>query len=248
MIACRDTQELEKLRAAGRVVAQVLESVAGRVAPGVTTRELESVAESRIAALGARSAFKGYRGYPGVICVSVNDEIVHGIPSERKLERGDIVSLDVGVELDGYFADGATTLAVPPVAPELEKLMQVTREALYQGIEQARPGNYLGDISAAVQEHVERHGFSVVREFVGHGIGTQMHEEPQVPNYRTPTRGPKLKAGMVLAIEPMVTTGSPAVTMRPDQWTAATADGGCAAHFEHSVAVTENGPWILTAL
>lgn len=248
MIACRDTQELEKLRAAGRVVAQVLESVAGRVAPGVTTRELESVAESRIAALGARSAFKGYRGYPGVICVSVNDEIVHGIPSERKLERGDIVSLDVGVELDGYFADGATTLAVPPVAPELEKLMQVTREALYQGIEQARPGNYLGDISAAVEEHVERYGFSVVREFVGHGIGTQMHEEPQVPNYRTPARGPKLKAGMVLAIEPMVTTGSPAVTMRPDQWTAVTADGGCAAHFEHSVAVTENGPWILTAL
>lgn len=246
MIARRDGKELEKLRAAGRVVAEVLESVAREVAPGVATLELECVAEGRIAALGARAAFKGYHGYPCALCVSVNEEIVHGIPSERKLRRGDIVSLDVGVELDGYFADSATTLALEPVASELEKLLRVTREALERGIEQARPGHYLADISAAVQQHVEQNGLSVVREFVGHGIGTQLHEEPQVPNYATSARGPKLKAGMVLAIEPMVTTGSPEVKIQPDRWTAVTADGSYAAHFEHCVAVTQNGPWILT--
>lgn len=246
MIACRDTQELEKLRAAGCVVADVLEAVTAHVAPGVATIELERIAEHRIAELGARAAFKGYQGYPCALCVSVNEEIVHGIPSERKLKRGEIVSLDVGVELDGYFADAATTVALEPVVPELRKLLAVTREALYKGIEQARPGSYLSDISAAVQQHVESHGFSVVREFVGHGIGTQLHEEPQVPNYATAARGPKLKPGMVLAIEPMVTTGSPAVKIQPDRWTAVTADGGYAAHFEHCVAVTENGPWVLT--
>ncbi|MFQ5816888.1 MAG: type I methionyl aminopeptidase [Terriglobia bacterium] len=247
MIACRDERELAKLRAAGCVVAEVLVAVARRIAPNVTTMELEQLAESRIAALGARPAFKGYKGYPCATCVSVNEEIVHGIPSERKLARGDIVSLDVGVELEGYFADSATTIALEPIAREAEKLLAVTREALYQGIAQARPGRYLGDISRAVQEHVERQGFSVIREFVGHGIGTQLHEEPQVPNYATPARGPKLKPGMVLAIEPMVAAGSPAVKLRPDRWTAVTADGSYAAHFEHCVAVTPNGPWILTA-
>lgn len=246
MIACRDAQELEKLRAAGRVVAQVLDRVSQHVVAGVTTLELERVAEKQIAAVGARAAFKGYHDYPCALCVSVNEEIVHGIPSERKLRPGDIVSLDVGVELDGYFADSATTVGLEPIAPELEELLRVTREALERGIEQARPGNYLGDISTAVQEHVERNDFAVVREFVGHGIGTQLHEEPQVPNYATAARGPKLKPGMVLAIEPMVTTGSPAVKILPDRWTAVTADGGYAAHFEHCVAVTRNGPWILT--
>lgn len=246
MIACRDERELEKLRAAGCVVANVLETVAQRVAAGVTTLELERIAEGRITALGARPAFKGYRGYPCVTCVSVNEEIVHGIPSERKLARSDIVSLDVGVELDGYFSDSATTIGLEPIAPEMEKLLAVTRESLYRGIAQAHPGNYLGDISRAVQEHVEGNGFSVIREFVGHGIGTQMHEEPQVPNYATVARGPKLKRGMVLAIEPMVSTGSPVVKIRSDRWTAVTADGSYAAHFEHTVAVTQNGPWILT--
>ncbi|MBI4461640.1 MAG: type I methionyl aminopeptidase [Acidobacteria bacterium] len=246
MIACRDAQELEKLRAAGRVVAEVLAAVVERIAPGVTTMDLERVAEQHIAERNARPAFKGYRGYPCTSCISVNEEIVHGIPSERKLKRGDVVSVDVGVELDGYFADTATTVTLEPVAPEMETLVRVAREALERAIEQARPGNYLGDISRAVQEHVERHGFSVIREFCGHGIGTQMHEEPEVPNYVTPVHGPKLRPGMVLAIEPMVAIGSPVVTIQPDRWTAVTADGGYAAHFEHCVAVTQNGPWILT--
>ncbi|MBI4466138.1 MAG: type I methionyl aminopeptidase [Acidobacteria bacterium] len=248
MIVCKSAVELEKMRAAGRVVAKVLETVVARVAPGVTTLELEEVAERQIAAAGAEAAFKGYHGYPCVLCTSVNDEVVHGIPSERKLERGDIVSIDVGVKLDGFFADAATTVALEPVSPEVARLLRVTRQALDRAMGQARPDRYLGDISAAVQEYVEAAGFSVVREFVGHGIGAALHEEPPVPNYATPTkgRGPKLEVGMVLAIEPMVTNGSPAVKIRPDRWTAVTADGSYAAHFEHCVAVTPNGPWILT--
>lgn len=248
MIVCRSSAELDKMRAAGRMVAQVLRVVTARVAPGVSTLELEAVAEREIAAAGARPAFKGYRGYPCVLCTSVNDEIVHGIPSERKLQPGDVVSLDVGVQWDGYFGDGATTVALEPVAPEVAWLLEVTREALDRGVAQARSGNYVGDISAAIQQHVESSGLSVVREFVGHGIGTQLHEEPQVPNYTSAGqgRGPKLAVGMVLAVEPMVTTGSAAVKMRPDRWTAVTADGRTAAHFEHCVAVTKNGPWVLT--
>lgn len=247
MIACRNTGELERLRAAGRVVAEVLAAISERITPGVMTVELEHLAERLISTFGgAKPAFKGYHGYPCALCTSVNEEIVHGIPSRRKLHRGDIISIDVGVELHGYFADGAITVAVPPVAPELEKLLRVTEEALYRGIEKVRVDNFLSDISAAIEQHVKGNGFSVVREFVGHGIGTQLHEEPQVPNYFTAVRGPKLKAGMVLAIEPMVTTGSPVVKIRPDRWTAVTADGGYAAHFEHCVAVSENGPWILT--
>lgn len=248
MIVRRSPTELEKMRAAGQVVARVLRAVTEKIAPGVTTLELEAVAEREIAAAGAEPAFKGYRGYPCVLCTSVNDEIVHGIPSERKLRAGDVVSVDVGVRLDGYFGDSATTVAIPPVAPETEKLVRVTREALALAVKQARAGNYLSDISKAVQQHVEAAGFNVVREFVGHGIGTQLHEEPQVPNYVTPGRGlgPLLEPGMVLALEPMVTAGGPAVKMRPDRWTAITADGGNSAHFEHCVAVTRNGPWILT--
>lgn len=248
MIVCKSAVELEKMRAAGRVVARVLETVAAKVAPGVTTLELEAVAEKEIAAAGAQPAFKGYHGYPCVLCTSVNEEVVHGIPSERKLQRGDVLSIDVGVKLDGFFADTATTLVLEPATPEAAKLLQVTREALARAVERARVGRHLGDISAAVQEHVEAAGFGVVREFVGHGIGTALHEEPQVPNYVTPAkgRGPALEAGMVLALEPMVTSGSPAVKIRPDRWTAVTADGSYAAHFEHCVAVTKNGPWILT--
>lgn len=248
MIVCKSAAELEKMRAAGRVVAQVLEAVAAKVAPGVTTLELEELAERMIARTGGEPAFKGYHGYPCVLCTSVNEEIVHGIPSERKLKTGDIVSIDVGVKLDGYYSDSATTVALEPLAPEVARLLRVTRAALELGVAQVRAGHYLADISGTIQQHVEVAGFHVVREFVGHGIGTQLHEEPQVPNYVSTGkgRGPKLAAGMVLAIEPMVTTGSPAVKIRPDRWTAVTADGGYAAHFEHCVAVTDNGPWILT--
>ncbi len=249
MIVCKSPAELEKMRAAGRVVAKVLEAVAARAAPGVSTLELEAVAEKEIAAASAEPAFKGYHGYPCVLCTSINEEIVHGIPSERRLQPGDIVSIDVGVKLDGYYADAATTVALEPVSEEAARLLRVTREALERAIARTRTGGYLGDISAAVQEYVEGAGFNVVREFVGHGIGTALHEEPQVPNYVNATRGrgPKLAPGMVLAIEPMVTTGSPEVKIRADRWTAVTSDGGFAAHFEHSVAVTQNGPWILTA-
>jgi len=248
MIVCKSAAELEKMRAAGRVVARVLDAVSARVAPGVTTLELEAVAEKEIAAAGAQPAFKGYHGYPCVLCTSVNDEVVHGIPSERKLQAGDVVSIDVGVKLDGFFADAATTVALEPVRPEVQKLLQVTREALEKAIAAMRPGANLADVSEAVQRHVEANGFGVVREFVGHGIGTALHEEPQVPNYVTPAkgRGPRLEPGMVLALEPMVTAGSPEVRIRPDRWTAVTADGSTAAHFEHCVAVTKNGPRILT--
>jgi len=248
MIVCKSAAELERMRAAGRAVAQVLQAVAAKLAPGVTTLELEAVAEKAIAAAGAAPAFKGYHGYPCVLCTSVNDEVVHGIPSERKLQGGDVVSIDVGVKLDGFYADAATTVALAPVKPEVDRLLRVTREALEKAIAEMRPGRHLADVSEAVQRHVEAAGFGVVREFVGHGIGTALHEEPQVPNYVTPAkgRGPRLEPGMVLALEPMVTAGAPAVTIRPDRWTAVTADGSNAAHFEHCVAVTQNGPWILT--
>jgi len=249
MIVCRSQAELEKMREAGRALARILEKLAARVAPGVTTLELEELAEGEIAAAAAAPAFKGYRGYPCVLCASVNDEIVHGIPSERQLQRGDIVSLDLGLKLNGFYADTATTVALEPVEPQVAQLLAVTREALARGVAQACAGAYLADISAAVQRHVEAAGFNVVREFVGHGIGTELHEEPQIPNYVEPgrrDRGPQLAPGMVLAIEPMVTTGSPTVRIRSDRWTAVTSDGGYAAHFEHCVAVTQNGPWILT--
>jgi methionyl aminopeptidase len=248
MIVLKSPAELDSMRAAGRVVARVLQAVASKAAPGASTLELEAVAEEEIAKAGATPAFKGYRGYPCVLCTSINDEIVHGIPSERKLEAGDIVSIDVGVKLNGYFADSAVTLALDPVTPERARLMRVTREALDHAIRQVRAGKSLGNISAAVQRHVEAAGFSVVREFVGHGIGRELHEEPQVPNFVQSGlgHGPTLEPGMVLAIEPMVAVGSATVKMRPDRWTAVTSDGSSAAHFEHCVAVTKNGPWILT--
>jgi methionyl aminopeptidase len=247
-IVCKSAAEIERMRQSGRIVRQVLDHVRLLVKPGVTTMELERAAEKKIAELGAKPAFKGYFDYPCVLCTSVNDEIVHGIPSEKRaLKAGDIVSIDCGVVLDGYYGDAAITVPVgEAVKPELEKLLKVTEESLYRGIEQARVGNSVGDVGAAVQEHVEAAGFSVVREFVGHGIGTKLHEEPQVPNFGARGHGAKLREGMVIAIEPMVNAGKPDVQVLSDGWTAVTQDGSLSAHFEHTVAVTAEGATILT--
>lgn len=247
-IVCKSTSEIEKMRRSGRIVRQVLDAVREVVTPGVTTMDLERVAEARIKDLGAKPAFKGYYDYPCVLCTSINNEIVHGIPSERRvLKAGDIVSIDTGVVLEGYYGDAAITVPVgSELTSELRKLLEVTRESLYRGIEAARIGNTVGDVGAAVQKVVEANGFSVVREFVGHGIGTKLHEEPQVPNFGTPGSGPKLRDGMVLAIEPMVNVGRSETRVLADNWTAVTKDGTHSAHFEHTVAVTKNGPVILT--
>ena len=235
------------MQQAGLIVYDVLMGLREMVRPGVTTMELEKYAAKRTSEYGVRPAFKGYRGYPCVLCASINEEVVHGIPStSRRLVEGDIISLDFGVESNGYYGDAALTVPVGKVSPETEKLLRVTREALDRGIEKVRPGNRLGDISAAVQQWVERNGFSVVREFVGHGIGTRMHEEPNVPNYGEAGRGPRLEEGMVFAIEPMVNAGGPGVKVLEDNWTAVTTDGTRSAHFEHTVAATAEGPWILT--
>ena len=247
MVICKSSAELEKMHQAGLIVWGALEKMRKMVKPGISTAELDEFAESFTRERHARPAFKGYRGYPGSVCTSINQEIVHGIPSaSRRLKEGDILSMDFGVELDGYFGDAALTVPVGKISSEREKLLRVTRESLERGIEKVRPGNRLGDVSAAVQEWVEHNGYSVVREFVGHGIGTKMHEEPQIPNYGTAGQGPRLQAGMVLAIEPMVNVGGPNVRMLEDNWTAVTEDGSDSAHFEHTVAVTADGPWILT--
>ncbi|HWF37727.1 MAG TPA: type I methionyl aminopeptidase [Candidatus Acidoferrales bacterium] len=247
MVICKSQAELEKMHQAGLIVWGALEKMRSMVKPGISTKDLDDFAEEYTAKRHARPAFKGYRGYPGSVCTSINQEIVHGIPSaSRKLREGDILSMDFGVELNGYFGDAALTVPVGKTSPEREKLLRVTRESLDRAIEKVRPGNRLGDISAAVQTWVETNGYSVVREFVGHGIGTRMHEEPQLPNYGAPGQGPRLQEGMVLAIEPMVNSGGPAVKVLKDDWTAVTADGSDSAHFEHTVAVTANGPWILT--
>ncbi|RPI19962.1 MAG: type I methionyl aminopeptidase [Acidobacteria bacterium] len=248
MIICKGRAELNTMREANLIVARVLNELGSLVRPEITTGELDRRAEEMISKAGARSGFKGYHGYPANICTSVNDQIVHGIPNGRRLREGDIISIDVGVLYHGYYGDAAWTFPVGEVSAEAQKLLQATREALYKGIEKAVVGCRVSDISAAVQQHVESHGFSVVRDFVGHGVGTALHEEPQVPNYGKPGRGPKLQAGMVLAIEPMVNSRGPGVRVLEDRWTAVTADGGLSAHFEHSVAVTETGPWILSAL
>ena len=248
MIVCRSASELKRMREAGRLVGEVLTELAAYVAPGTTTADLDALAEKRIGAAGATAAFKGYHGYPATICASINDEVIHGIPSGRRvLNEGDIISLDVGVSLDGYFGDSAITLPVGRVSEEAATLLRVTEESLYKAIECVRSGARVSDVGHAVQHHVEAFGFSVVREFVGHGIGEKMHEEPQVPNYGEPGRGPRLAEGMVLAIEPMVNAGKPAVKVLGDGWTAVTKDGSLAAHFEHTVAVTAGAPWILTA-
>jgi methionyl aminopeptidase len=247
VIVCRSAAEIERLDAAGRLVGEVLAELATRVQPGVSTAELDQTAEALITKAGATPAFKGYHGYPATICASINDEVIHGIPSARRiLAEGDIISIDVGVALDGYYGDSAVTLPVGRVSDEAARLLRVTEESLYKAIEQVRPGGRVSDIGHAVQQHVEAFGFSVVREFVGHGIGQQMHEEPQVPNYGDPGRGPRLAEGMVIAIEPMVNAGKPAVKVLGDGWTAVTRDQSLSAHFEHTVAVTAGGPRILT--
>jgi methionyl aminopeptidase len=245
-IQLRSAEELEKMHRSGLIVHEVLTSLRQMVRPGITTMDLEKAAEEKIGGKPGHAAFKGYRGYPCVLCTSVNSEIVHGIPSpKRKLKEGDIVSIDFGMEVDGYYADSALTVPVGRIGPELQKLLDVTREALDRAIDKMRPGNRLGDVGYAVQSMVEENGFSVVREFVGHGIGTKMHDEPNLPNYGEPGRGARLQEGMVIAVEPMVNAGGPEVRMR-DEWVAETADGSPSAHFEHTVAVTADGPWILT--
>jgi methionyl aminopeptidase len=249
MIVRKGKTELARMRRANVIVAQVLDRLGDLIAPDVSTFELDRVAEEMILAVGGEPAFKGYRGYPATLCASVNDEIVHGIPSRKKvLKPGDILAVDVGVRYEGFYGDAARTYPVGDITEELERLLEVTRKALYVGIDRVRVGNRVSDISAAIQEFVESHGFSVVRDFVGHGIGRALHEEPQVPNFGLPGKGPRLREGMVLAIEPMVNSRGPEARILEDSWTAVTVDGGFSAHFEHSVAVTGNGPWILSEL
>lgn len=246
MIVCKSKSEIEKMRRASMLVHDILQELRERVKPGITTGELDQLAERRIQEGGAKPAFKGYRGYPKVLCTSVNEEIVHGIPSSRVLREGDIIGLDFGVIIEGYFGDAALTVPVGRISESLRKLLRVTEESLELAIEKVRAGNRISDIGAAIQQHAESNGFSVVRDFVGHGIGTALHEDPQVPNYGIPGRGPQLKEGMVLAIEPMINEGTCLVRILDDQWTAVTADGKPSAHFEHTVAVTPNGAWVLS--
>lgn len=236
------------MRRAGAVVAEVLEVLKSSVRPGLTTLDLEKIAEEETKKRKARPAFKGYRGYPFCLCTSVNNEVVHGMPSKRTLNQGDIVSIDYGSLVDGFYGDAAVTVQVGSVTEEAARLVRVTEESLWKAIEAAREGARLLDVSSAVQSHVEPQGFSVVREFVGHGIGRELHEPPQVPNFGVPGRGVKLKAGMVLAIEPMINSGGWAVKILSDGWTAVTADGKLSAHFEHTVAITSDGPLVLTKI
>ena len=247
MILLKSPRELEHMRAAGRILAEVKVLLQKLVKPGISTKEIDAEAEALIVSRGAVSAFKGYRGYPATVCASINEEVVHGIPSpKRKLKDGDIIGLDMGCIVEGYYGDCAVTLPVGTVPARVRELIDVTRESLDKAIVQCRVGNRIGDISHAVQTHCESHGFGVVRSFVGHGIGRALHEEPQVPNFGDAGRGPVLKAGMVLAIEPMVTMGSWEVQVLEDGWTAVTVDGSMAAHFEDTIAITDDGPDVLT--
>lgn len=248
MIVCRSQSEIEKLRRANQLVARILAELREMVAPGITTLDLDRVAEEHVRAAGAEPAFKGYHGYPATVCASVNEQVVHGIPSSRPLIDGDIVSIDMGARLEGFFGDCAVTVGVGRISPEAADLLRVTEEALLRGIDAVRSGARVSDIGAAVQRHAEAHGFSIVREFVGHGIGTALHEEPQIANYGPGGRGPRLAEGMVLAIEPMINCGKPAVKVLSDGWTAVTRDGSLSAHFEHTVVVTPQGCDILTLL
>lgn len=246
MIVRKSEAELETMAAAGRVLAECIDELVAAVKPGILTRDLDAMAERFIIAHGGSPTFKGYRGYPGSICASPNDMVVHGIPGKYKVRDGDFLSIDVGVTLDGFIADSAVTVAVGEVSEEAQQLLRTTRASLEAGILQCRVGNRLGDISHAVQTVVEAEGFNVVRSLVGHGVGRQMHEDPQIPNYGEPNHGPRLEAGMVFAIEPMVNMGTYDVFVAPDGWAIHSADGSLSAHFEHTVAVTKNGPWVLT--
>ena len=246
MIIKKSPEEIDKIAAAGDILVRTLKLMESKVRPGVTTRELDEAAERFIRSQGATPAFKGYRGFPGSICASPNEMVVHGIPGAYTLERGDILSVDIGVTLDGWVADAARTFPVGAVSPVATKLLQVTEEALFAAVEQCRPGNRLGDVSHSVQAVVEAQGLSVVRSLVGHGIGRDMHEDPQIPNFGEPGRGPLLEEGMVFAVEPMVTAGRQAVRMGGDHWAIYAQDGSLAAHFEFTVAVQASGPRVLT--
>jgi len=248
MIILKSRPEIEKMRKSNAIVAAILEELAKKIRPGVRTVELDRLSEEMALKKGALPAFKGYRGYPYSLCTSVNSEVVHGMPSERELKEGDIISLDFGILNDGYYGDAAVTVPVGDITPEAKRLLKVTEEALYKGITEVKAGNRIGDISAAIQGHVEAAGYSVVRDLVGHGIGKSLHEDPQVPNYGSGGRGIELKPGMVFAIEPMVNEGTYRVEILRDGWTVVTADGKLSAHFEHSVAITENGPVILSRI
>jgi len=248
VIILKSSQEIERMRAPCRIVAEVLEILKGAAQPGVTTSSLNLLAEKEAGNRGAKPAFKGYSGYPHALCCSPNEQVVHGMPTSRKLMNGDILSIDFGVIFDGYYGDAAVTLPIGEISEIAQRLLRVTEESLAEAIAVARPGNRLSDISYAVQSYVEARGFSVVREFVGHGIGKNLHESPQIPNFGQPGRGVRLKAGMVLAIEPMINEKGPEVRVLDDGWTAVTCDGGLSAHFEHTVAITEKGPEILTRL
>lgn len=247
MIYIKTEEEIEKIRDSCRIAYRTVMMLGKYIKPGIKTSELNSIAEDFILKNGARPAFKGYKGYPATICTSINEEVVHGIPGDRKLKEGDIISVDIGTYRNGYYGDVAFTFPVGEVDDEKKRLMDVTRESLYKGIEKAAPGNRLSDISHAIQSYVEANGFSVVRSLVGHGIGRNLHESPEVPNYGAPGMGPELKPGMCLAIEPMVNAGMYEVYTLDDGWTVVTLDGRPSAHFEHTVAITENGPVILTA-
>jgi len=246
MIVKKTPQEVDKMAASGEVLVRCLKMLASKARAGVTTEELDAAAEKFIRSQGATPAFKGYRGFPGSICASPNSMVVHGIPDRYQLKRGDILSIDVGVIKDGWVSDAAMTVPVGAVGPEAEKLLDVTKASLFAGVEQMRPGNHLGDVSSAIQRTVEAEGLSIIRTLVGHGIGREMHEEPQVPNFGDPGKGPRLEEGMVLAIEPMVNVGGPLVRMGDDGWAVYSEDDSLAAHFEFTVAVTPNGPRILT--
>jgi methionyl aminopeptidase len=248
MIICKTPREIEIMREAGKIVALTHQELEKHIRPGITTKELDAIAEAVIRKHGAIPSFKGYNGFPGSICASVNEELVHGIPGDRVLKEGDIISIDVGAQYNGYHADSAWTYPVGEIAEETKKLLEVTEKSLYIGLEEAKPGARLSNISHAIQTYVESHHFSIVREYVGHGIGQDLHEDPQIPHYGPPNKGPLLKPGMTLCIEPMVNAGSRYVKTLADNWTVVTVDGKMCAHFEHTIAITENGYEILTTL
>ncbi|MBI1822013.1 MAG: type I methionyl aminopeptidase [Nitrospirae bacterium] len=249
MIILKSEAEIEKIRVACQIVAETLEYLKENVKPGITTTDLDRMAEERILKKGGKPAFKGYRNFPATLCASINSEVVHGIPSKKSvLNEGDIIGLDLGAIVDGFYGDAAISVPVGEISAEARNLIKTTEESLYKGIEQARMGNRLSDISHAVQVHVEAAGYSVVRDFVGHGIGRNLHEDPQIPNYGEPGQGPRLKKGMVLALEPMVNMGKNPVMILDDKWTVVTRDGSLSAHFEHTISITENGPVILSSL